>query len=283
MRSRLAELWRYRDLMRNLIVRDLKVRYKHSVLGILWSLLNPLLMMLVFTFVFTVMQPNDSVPDFYVFVLVGLIPWNFFSGAVLGSATQIIGNAHLIKKVAFPRETLPLSTVLSNFVNFLLSLLPLVVLLFVSGVGLTRHALWLPVILLLQLLLLMGLGLLLSTLTVFYRDMLMVLDVAILGLFFMTPIFYPMEFIQSEAILFGVLVPVNRMIRWLNPMASIVDSYRTVLYGNIVYDGSGSAHYFGPSAPALDFLLRTGLTALLVFLVGAWLFRRVSPRFGEEV
>lgn len=283
MRSRLGELWRYRDLMRNLIVRDLKVRYKHSVLGILWSLLNPLLMMLVFTFVFTVMQPNDSVPAFYVFVLVGLIPWNFFSGAVLGSATQIIGNAHLIKKVSFPRESLPLSTVLSNFVNFMLSLLPLVVLLYVSGVGLTRYALWLPLIILIQLVLLMGLGLLLSTLTVFYRDMLMVLDVAILGLFFMTPIFYPMEFIQSEAVLFGVMVPVNRLIRWLNPMASIVDSYRTVLYGNISYDGAGVAHYFAPSAPAADFLLRTGLTALLIFLAGWWLFRRVSPRLGEEV
>ncbi|MGH2543011.1 MAG: ABC transporter permease, partial [Ardenticatenaceae bacterium] len=122
-------MWRYRDLLYNLTIRDLKVRYKHSVLGILWSLLNPLLMMLVFTFVFTVMQPS-SIPHYYVFLLAGLLPWNFFSGSVVGAASQIVANGHLIKKVYFPREVLPISLVLSNSVNFLLSLIPLIALLF---------------------------------------------------------------------------------------------------------------------------------------------------------
>ncbi len=279
--DRLNDLWAYRDLLYNLVIRDLKVRYKHSVLGILWSLLNPLLIMLIFTFVFTVMQPS-GIPYFYVFVLTGLLPWNFFSGAIMGSASQIVSNGNLIKKVYFPREVLPISTVMSNFVNFLLSLIPLAIFLIISGIGFTRYLLWLPVIMFIQLVFMLGLSLLLSALTVFYRDMLMVLDAVMLGLFFLCPIFYPMELIQQEGTLFGVVIPVARVVRWLNPMASIIDSYHTVLYGTLVYDGGTPIHY-PPSAPALDFLLRTGLTALLIFLVGWWFFHRVSPTFGEEV
>ncbi len=281
MSDSLGDLWHYRDLLYNLTVRDLKVRYKHSVLGILWSLLNPLLMMLVFTFVFTVMQPN-SIPHFYVFVLTGLLPWTFFSGSVVGAASQIVGNGHLIKKVYFPREVLPVSTVTGNFVNFLLSLIPLALFLVVSGIGFTPYLLWLPLIFAIQFVMLLGLSLLLSALTVFYRDMLMVLDVGVLGLFFLTPIFYPMELIQQEATVFGMTLPVARLVRWLNPMASIIDSYRTVIYGVVDYV-NGMPVYYGPSSPELYFLLRTGLTALFVFVLGWWFFRRVSPVFGEEV
>ena len=280
-RHHLRHLWNYRDLLYNLVVRDLKVRYKNSVLGILWSLLNPLLMMLIFTFVFTVMQPS-GIPNFYVFILTGLLPWNFFSGAVMGSASQIVSNGHLIKKVYFPREVLPLSTVMSNFVNFLLSLIPLAFFLIVSGIGFTRYVLWLPVIILIQLVFMVGLSLLLSALTVFYRDMLMVLDAVMLGLFFLCPIFYPMELIQQEGTLFGITIPVARLVRWLNPMASIIDSYHIVLYGVLVYEPTGPV-YYPPANPAIDFLLRTGVTALLVFVLGWWVFRRVTPIFGEEV
>lgn len=282
MAGQLRELWEYRDLLRNLVVRDLKVRYKHSVLGILWSLLNPLLMMVVFTFVFTVMQPNEGIPHFAIFMLSGLLPWNLFSGSVMGTASQIIGNGHLIKKVYFPREVLPFSMVFSNFVNFLISLIPLAVLLVVTDIGFTPHLLWLPVIILIQMILALGLGLIFSTLAVFFRDIIMVLDVALLAGFFLTPLFYPMERVFPQATVLGFNVPLAQLMRWINPMASIVDAYRTVIYGVIDYQ-SGQAAYFGPSAPDLAYLLRTGVTAVLIFLVGWWLFRRVSPRFGEEV
>ncbi|MDQ4075337.1 MAG: ABC transporter permease [Chloroflexota bacterium] len=278
----LGDLWRYRDLLYNLTVRDLKVRYKNSVLGILWSLLNPLLMMLVFTFAFTVMIPQN-IPHFSVFLLAGLLPWNFFSGTVISAANQIVANGHLIKKVYFPREALPISTVLSNSVNFLLSLIPLALFLILSGIGFTEHLLWLPLIFAIQLLLLLGLSLILSALTVFYRDMVMVLDVAILGLFFLSPVFYPMELIQREATIMGIVVPVERLVRWLNPMASIVDSYRTVVYGVLKYPPDQAPIYYSPAEPEIYFLLRTGLTALIIFLIGAWFFRRVSSTFGEEV
>ena len=282
-RQQLRDVWTYRALIRTMVVRDLKVRYKNSVLGILWSLLNPIIIMLVFTFVFTVMQPNNAIPDFPVFVLVGLLPWNFFTGAMMGSASEIVKNAGLIKKVYFPREVLPISAVLSAFVNFLFGLIPLAILLLVSGIGFTPMLLWLPVIFLIQMILLLGLGFLFSALAVFYRDILMVLDLAVLGLFFLTPIFYPMELIQQSATIFGLTIPVNRVVRWLNPMASIVDAYRTVIYGVVDYLPDNSTIYFAPAAPDLGFLLRTGLTAGLVLLVGWLVFHRLSPYFGEEL
>ena len=116
--SRLRELYRHRELIENLVVRDLKVRYKNSVLGFVWSLLNPLLLMVVFTIVFTIMLPNLTIPKFPVFVMCALLPWNFFNTSVMSALNSIVHNGHLIKKVYFPREVLPISTVLSNFVNF---------------------------------------------------------------------------------------------------------------------------------------------------------------------
>ena len=117
MKQRLREVAAYRELLRNLVVRDLKVRYRNSFFGFLWALGNPLLMMGVFTIVFTVLWPQD-VQKFPVFILVGLLPWNFFSSSLMGSISSITGNAHLITKVYFPREILPAAWVMSNLVNF---------------------------------------------------------------------------------------------------------------------------------------------------------------------
>lgn len=270
----MRDIWHFRDLIYNLVVRDLKVRYKHSLLGILWSLLNPLLMMLIFAVVFTVFF-KQAIANFTVFFLSGLLPWNFFQLSLMAGASTIVGNGGLIKKVYFPREVLPVSFVLSNLVNFALALLVLFGLLIVTGIGFTVHMLWLPLIIFLQLIFTIGLVLLVSALQVFYRDTIMILDVALQAWFFLTPIFYPMEIIPETASIGSVIVPVHRLIRWLNPMASLIDSYRIVLYGNI----QGAP----PGPPALDFLLRTGLTSFLVFLVGWWFFRRVSPTFGEEI
>ena len=271
----LGELWHYRDLLYNLVIRDLKVRYRHSVLGILWSLLNPLLMMVIFTLVFTVMMPNNTITNFSVFILTGLLPWNFFQGAIMGAALQVTHSGHLIKKVYFPREVLPISSVLSNLVHFLLSLIPLFVFLIISGIGFTKYILWLPVIVFIQVVLLLGAGLFLSAFSVFFRDTLMVLDVILLGGFFLTPVFYPMEMIQRSTTVFGVTLEIDRVVHWLNPMASIVGAYRTILYGG----PAGQP----PGPPALDFMLRTGATAVLILIIGLWYFRRHSDKFGEEV
>ena len=187
--SHWQELIHYRYLLQNLVVRDLKVRYKSSVLGVLWSLLNPLLMMCVFWLVFGVFA-NRQIRQYPVFVLTGLLPWNFFSASVVGGAYAILGNATLIKKVYFPRELLPVSLVLSNLVNFLIAYLVLIVALYASGLGLTRYALWLPIILLAQLLFTLGLVFFLSAAHLFFRDIAMILDVGMLALFFLTHLFF---------------------------------------------------------------------------------------------
>lgn len=273
------EIHKYRFLLRNLIVRDLKVRYKNSILGVLWSLLNPLLMMLVFSLVFGVLSNND-IRQYSVFFLVGLMPWNFFSGSVLSGANAITGNAHLVKKVYFPRELLPVSALMSNLVNFFIALAVLVVFLYASGLGLTIHAVWVPLLLVTQLLFTLGLVFLLSSLHVFYRDIMMILDVVMLAWFFLTPVMYPLSRFGEEITILGVEFLPAQIMRWINPMASIIDGYRTVLWGTISVGGQVSG---GPAAMDPAYLLRTFVTATIVLLVGYVVFARRQHLFGETL
>ena len=269
----LKELVLFRGLIWNLVVRDLKVRYKNSVLGILWSWLNPLFMMTVYTIVFTIMQRsgNGSVPDrqFPVFVLCALLPWNFFSSAVTQSVGCIVDSANLVKKVYFPREILPLSVVLSNLVNFGISLLILFPMLFIFRIPLTPWMLMLPVIMAIQFCFATGMALLLSTLNVFYRDTDIIMQVFMTAWLFVTPIFYPIDILPRNSNILGLTIDIHRWVRILNPMASLVSAYRDVLYwGRSV----------GP-----DFLARTAVTSIAVLIVGYAVFFKFSKVFGEEV
>lgn len=269
------ELSNYRYLLRNLVLRDLKSRYKNSVLGILWSFLNPLLMMTVYTVLFTILISNDNIQKYPVFILVALLPWNFFSSALITGTVSITQNGHLLKKVYFPRLLLPLTALVSAFVNYLLSLIILVIFLFVFKIGITIYALWVPVILVIQLIFTFGLILMLGALNVLYRDVLMVLQVGILAWFFLTPIFYPFEQIQSQAELAGYTFNAARIMRWVNPMASIVDGYRTVLWGNLANQTPGN----------MDLLAigRMFVTSLVVFFAGLAVFRRIEPTVVERL
>ncbi len=264
------EFWRYRELFYNLVARDLKVRYKNSFLGVIWSWLNPLLMMLVFTFVFAVMR-GGGLANFHIFVLSGLLPWNYFAGALMGGIQSIVGNSSLIKKVYFPREVLPAAVVASNLVNFIIALPVLFLLAFLSGVRLTPWVLLLPLPILVETLFLIGIVLLLSTLEVFYRDIHMIMDVAILAWFFLTPIFYDMRQLPSRPLftLAGHPVTAARIVMWLNPMASIINTYQ-----DLIYRGHPTA---------LDFLARTALTSVFVFIIGYAVFLKYRGRFGEEL
>jgi lipopolysaccharide transport system permease protein len=257
--SGLAELASYRELLRNLVARDLKVRYRNSVLGFLWCLANPLMMMAVFTVVFTVLMKND-IPNYAVFILSGLLSWNLFSAALSGAIQSIVLNSNLVMKVYFPREVLPLSVVLANTVNYLFALIVLFTLIFISGVRLGPSLLLLPVILIVQVAFTAGLALLLSALTVFYRDVGIIMETGLLAWFFLTPVFYRIEDLVPQY---------ARLMYVVNPMASIISAYRDVLYRG--------------GMPALDFLARTGVTSLVVLAVGYWVFRRLAPRFGEEL
>ncbi len=273
--DRLSELWGYRHLVGNLVRRDLKVRYKNSVLGFLWSLVSPLLMMLVFWAVFSVFL-GGGIPNYHVFVLVALLPWNWFSVSVNGGTRSVVGNASLINKIYFPREILPISVVLSELVNLLLALPVLVLMLYLSGIPLTHYALWVPVIIVIQLMFATGIALVLSTANVFYRDTAVILDVVMLAWFFLTPIIYSVERLRENIIHIGSFaISAERLVYFINPMASLIASYRVVLYG--------STSFPHPGPPALNFLVRTATTAALILVFGYWLFSRYSGRFGEEV
>ncbi|MEA3346197.1 MAG: ABC transporter permease [Chloroflexota bacterium] len=264
--SQIGELIRYKDLIRSLVIRDLKVRYKSSVLGFIWSLLNPLLMMVVFTFVFTIILPSGK-EDFPIFFLAGLLPWQFFANSVAMTTRSIVDNAHLIKKVYFPREVLPLAGVLSNLVNFLLAL---AVFFALSPFFRMRVTVWiflLPLILLIQLLFTLGLAFVLCTANVFYRDTQHIMDTLMLLWFFLTPIFYSLEDMQPA--LSGLSLDLRNLIYTLNPMASLIKAYRAVLY-------------YG-RAPSLKRLGMTLLISLLVFVAGSLVFDRYDSLFSEEV
>jgi lipopolysaccharide transport system permease protein len=266
----LRELWRYRSLLRMLVERDLKTRYRGSLLGVLWSFLQPLGMMLVMSTLAWNIRTNringEVYDNWHVFVLCGLLAWNYFSAAVVGGSGSVLDNAHLIKKVYFPRIVLPFAAVISALVNYLLAVPVFLVVAIVSGHPLTPVLLFLPFVVLIQTVFSAGIALLLSTLNVFYRDTKFILELAMLALFFLTPIFYSAEDLTLPA---AAADSTAVWIRRLNPMASLVNMYQDLMFLNRM--------------TSLDFVLRTALTAVLVFIVGYFVFQRYGPRFGEEV
>jgi ABC-type polysaccharide/polyol phosphate export permease len=258
--TQLREVYRYRQAVRHLVERDLKVRYSNSLLGIVWSLFSPLLMTLVYYLVFTYLVPS-GIAKFPVFILSGLLPWTFFTASLVGTTLSISTNGHLINRVYFPREVLPLSSLLANGVNFLIALALLFGFIAVFQIPVGWSLLWLPVIVLIQTVFTLGLGLLLSALNVFFRDTQQLVEVGTLAWFFLTPIIYSIELIHNQAL--------RTLVEVLNPMAGLVVAYRHILYSG--------------DSPQLGLLAVTALEAALAGLVGAYIFRRLSPTFAEEV
>ena len=258
--TRLQELYNYRELVKNLVVRDLKLRYRSSVLGFLWCLVNPLLMMGVFTLVFTVLLTNNNIEHFPVFILIGILAWNLHSTALVGAINSVVGGAQLIQKVYFPREVLPIATVLSNTVNFLLSLIALFALVLIFQIQLTATLIFLPLVILVQVIFTVGIALFLSALNVFYRDTASIMETMMLAWFFLTPIFYRIE---------DVFPAYSRLMYILNPLASIIAAYRDILYYGTMSN--------------LDFFSRTAVTALVVLVLGYLFFIRSSRSFSEAL
>jgi lipopolysaccharide transport system permease protein len=256
---RLGEIAGYRDLVRNLVSRDLKVRYRESFIGFGWSLLNPVLMTAVFYLVFHIFLGNPT-PKFPVFLLCGILPWNWCAAAVMGGVGSVVGNSALIKKVYFPRELLPISIVLSNMVHFLLALPVLLLMMIIFGTPFTGGIVFIPLLMAIQLVFLTGMALFLSCLNVFLRDTASIMEVLISLWFFVTPVFYRVDDVANEWA--GLLFLVN-------PMAALVTAYRAILY-----DGQ---------LPSLASLGATSLTAVIVLAAGYLFFAHYSSRFGEEL
>lgn len=265
----IQRLYSYRTLLYYLVQRDVKARYKNSVLGFLWSLLNPLGMMLVFVVIFGILRPQGGIERYPIFLLCGLLPWNYFNDSVMGSMNSINSGASLVKKVYFPREILPIAEILSQLVNFLLAFVVLFAALVVFRTNFSPWLWMLPIVVLIQTCFQIGVGLILSTLNVFYRDTAMIVTVLMLALFFLTPIFYDVDLLPATLTLMGVDLPLRRIFYIMNPMASIINLYRDLLYSGTV--------------TTMDFFLRTAATSLITLGIGYSVFNRYAGRFGEEV
>jgi len=262
--DRLRELYAYRELVANLTVRDLKLKYKGSVLGVAWSLLNPVLQMLIYTAVFSLFLRIVNVPHYWAFVIGGILVWAFFNNTLIGASTSFTRNPNLISKVYFPIEALPISMVLANFVNFLIPLGLLLVVLVIGGIPLGWSLVLLPVVALGQLALCIGCALAIASLTVFLRDVEHFLVLGLQVVFYVTPILYPLSAKAMPRAATAFLPLLH-----LNPLSWYLGCYHAILY-----DG----HW----PDLMDFTLMV-LCSLLVLGLGFLVFIRLRPRLPESV
>ena len=264
----LRQLLRYRGLIQSLVARELKARYRGSVLGFFWSFINPLLLLLIYSFVFAVVLPGThpaTIEPYALFMFCGILPWTWFSSSLSESANVLIGHGNLIKKVLFPAEILPIVTVLANMVHFFLGLPILAGFLIYYWRPITIvELLWFPVVVFVQLLFTTALALILSALTVHFRDIKDLLSNLLTFWFFATPIIYPMA--QADDATGGYA---KRLLD-LNPMTHIVISYQEILF------------YPGPFGH-WNWLLALGGASAGLFLIGYFLFDRLRDSFAEEV
>jgi lipopolysaccharide transport system permease protein len=247
-----------RDLLWELVGRDIKLRYKRSWVGMAWSLLNPILQFAVFSFVFQSILPLD-IPDYPVFLFSGILVWNWFSSSLMEATISIVGNRELIRRPGFPAALLPVVAVTSNLVHFVLALPILLIIVWFNGVPLTPALLGLPIVIAVQFGLTVGLGYLLSTLHVTFRDTQYLLGIALLLGFYLTPVFY-----DSSGTEIG-----HQTVYRLNPMVHLLEAYRAILLNGTLPDGWTLAV----------------LAALCIGLVilGYQAFRHASHQFAEEL
>ncbi len=252
-------MWKgdYLFLLQNLVVKDFKIRYRNMSLGVFWSLLNPLVMMGALTFVFTAVFPNNQIPNFPIFVLCGLVPFNFFTVAWQNGTISVANNAGLIKRVPVPREIVPIATVLSTCVHLGIQIALLLVMVLVFGRGLNWNWLWLPVVWGLEILFVCGLTLITSALDVYVRDVRYVVESACTLLFWMVPVFYAIQSVpQSYANIYQ-----------FNPLSALILALRTILI-----DGA---------APSSTLLLKLTFSSTLVFALGLYVFHRLKRQFFD--
>lgn len=255
----LKELWQYREMIVSLVKRDLKSRYKGSILGFLWMFLNPLLQLCVYTIVFSTIM-RMGIEKFYLFLFVALVPWIFISTCLTGGTMVIFGQQDMVKKIYFPREVLPISYTLSQFINMLLSFIVIFVVVFFSGVEIQPIALlFLPLVMIIQFILALGITFLAAALTVYFRDLEHILSIISLAWMYLTPVVYSVDMIPDEFL----------TVFYLNPMTSITIAYRDILY-------------YG-QLPEMETLLNALALGLIVLIVGKVLFSRLQRGFAEEL
>ena len=252
------KLYDYREMLKTSIKKDIGGKYKNSFLGVLWSFVNPLLQIIVYAIIFPLIMKND-IPNYVVFMVCGLIPWNYFSTVINRSSFTMIENGNIIKKVYFPREILPVSVVTSETVTFLIS--SILILLFTFGYGLeiTINIIFYPLVLLVQYIMLLGISLIVSSVTVYFRDLQHFIGVLLQLFFYATPIVYAVD-----------VIPVN--FQWIlkfNPMTYIIEGYRDI--------------FWGQTSPDISTLLIVLAIGVVLCIVGYLIFNKLQKRFAEEL
>lgn len=257
----LRELWQYRELLYFMTVRDVSVRYKQTVIGAAWAIIQPFMTMIVFSLFFGRLAgvPSDGLP-YPIFSYTALVPWTFFSNGLTYSANSLVGNANLIKKVYFPRLAIPLSTVLSSGIDLILAFVILLIMMLLYGIVPTINVIWLPFLLLLTFLTSLGVGLWLSAMNVQFRDIRYVVPFLTQFWLFITPIAYSSNLIENDFL---------RALYGINPMTGVVEGFRWALLG-------------ANTAPGLIILV-SSLVSLVLFVSGLYYFRRMEKTFADVV
>lgn len=254
----LKELYDYRQLLKSNVQKEIRGKYKGSFLGVLWSFVNPLLMTLVYAIVFPFIL-RGAQPHYTTFIVVAIIPWTWFTYTIAQGTSTILVNGGIIKKVYFPRMILPISIVTSGLINFLISCLIIGIFLICSGVGFSWHLVLLPIIIVIQYILQLGLILMTSAINVFIRDAEYIITFIVSMVFYGTPILYSVDLFPAQ----------YHWILHLNPMATLVESYRDV--------------FFYHAIPNMRLLGIVGIVSIIVFFIGIIVFKKLEKGFAEEL
>ena len=251
-------LYQYRELLKTNVQKEIRGKYKGSFLGVLWSFFNPLLMVLVYAIVFPYIM-RTNIDNYLVYLITGVIPWNFFTTCITTGCNCVWMNGGIIKKVYFPREILPISVVAAGFINFLISCVIILLFVLFSGIGFSIQLLWLPLIAIIQAILSLGLLFILSAINVYVRDIEYIVGFFLNLLFYATPILYTVD----------MFPPKFQWILYLNPMTHLVDAYRDIFYYKTM--------------PEISSLVFISIFSLLVLGIGYFIFRKLEKGFAEEV
>ena len=252
------KIYNYRELLKTNVKKEIRGSYKNSILGVMWSFLNPLLQLVVYSVIFGALLAGGD-PTYPIYICVALIPWTYFTTTITQAAFTVVGNGDIIKKVYFPREILPISVVTSGAVNFVISTIIILAFVIFSGVGLSWYILLYPFVLLIQYILLLGISFIVSSITVYFRDLEHIIGIVLLAAFYGTPIVYKLEQLPANL----------QIIMQLNPMTHIINGYRDIFY-----------YHQMPDMKVLLILL--GIS-VLVTVVGYFIFKKLQKGFAEQL
>lgn len=256
------DLYQYRELLKSNIKKEIRGKYKGSFLGILWSFVSPLLMTMVYAIVFPYLMRGANYDHYTTFLIIGILPWTWFTTSIAQGTFVVLGNSGIIKKVYFPREILPISVVTSGVINFLISCIVMFIFLIASGIGISKYIIYLPFIIGAQYLFTLGIVFITSSINVYVRDLEYIVNFIIQMLFYGTPILYSIDMFANAPKWISTIIN-------LNPMGIIITSYRDILYWK--------------NMPHIVSLILVILGSLLLCATGLLIFRKLSKGFAEEV